>query len=99
VGLPVAAERDDARQTGVHRSALAYGASYVTVLPGDTGPVMRGLLAAEMTAVYGSPTEDDWPMLALSHRRPMMRLYDEEMVYFIGSEEPSRGPRSATPRR
>lgn len=78
----------DARQTGVHRAALAYGASYVTVLPGDSGPVMRGQSPRNMTAVYQDPAEDDWPMFALRVDGPMMRLYDEEMVYFIGSEEP-----------
>ena len=35
--------RMDARQIGVHRAGLAYGASYVTVLPGDPVTVMRGI--------------------------------------------------------
>ena len=83
----------DARQTGVHRSALAYGASYVTVMPGDTGPVVSGYSPREMTAVYGSPTRDDWPMLALTVEGNSIRLYDEEMVYFIGVEKPT--PRTA----
>ena len=29
-------------QIGVHRAALTYGVAYATVLPGDTGPVVRG---------------------------------------------------------
>lgn len=82
----------DARQTGVHRSALAYGASYVTVMPGDTGPVIKGVSPRQMTAVYQDPVDDDWPMLAVRVDGDMIRLYDEEMVYFIGIEKPS--PRS-----
>lgn len=80
----------DARQTGVHRSALAYGASYVTVLPGDTGPVLKGVSPRQMTAVYQDPVDDDWPMLAVRADGDMIRLYDEEMVYFIGIESQPR---------
>jgi hypothetical protein len=82
----------DARQTGVHRSALAYGASYVTVLPGTTGPVIKGVSPRQMTAVYQDPVDDDWPMLAVRVDGDMIRLYDEEQVYFIGVEQ--AGPRS-----
>jgi hypothetical protein len=32
----------DARQTGIHRAALTYGAAYASVLPGDRGPVITG---------------------------------------------------------
>jgi hypothetical protein len=78
----------------VHRSALAYGASYATVMPGDTGPVISGYSPREMTAVYQSPTRDDWPMLALTVEGNAIRLYDEEMVYFIGVEKPTPRPRS-----
>ena len=49
----------DARQTGIHRSALQYGASYATVLPGDTGPVIEGISPRRMTAIYADPTIDD----------------------------------------
>jgi hypothetical protein len=76
----------DARQTGIHRSALQFGASYATILPGDTAPVIKGFSPLEMTAIYQDPTIDDWPMMALEVRGPMMRLYDEEAVYFIGVE-------------
>lgn len=80
----------DARQTGVHRSALAYGASYVTCLPGDTGPVGKGVSPRQMTAVYQDPVDDDWPMMAVRLDGDMIRLYDEEMVYFIGIESQPR---------
>lgn len=89
----------DARQTGVHRSALQYGASYVTVLPslipgaGDAA-FIRGVSPRQMTALYGepmewdprqdSPVDDDWPIMALEVKGQMIRLYDEESVHFIG---------------
>lgn len=86
----------DARQTGVHRAALQYGASYLTVLPGDRGPVMRGVSPRAMTAVYANPADDDWPMLALHVDGSMWRLYDEEQVYFFGVENQPRGPLATT---
>lgn len=80
----------DARQAGVHYSALGYGASYLTVLPGDRGPAMRGVSALQMTAVYQDPVEDEWPMLALRVDGDLLRLYDEEQVYFIGRRNAAR---------
>ncbi|HET6916602.1 MAG TPA: phage portal protein [Acidimicrobiales bacterium] len=77
----------DARQTGINRSALQYGAAYATVLPGDTGPAIHGYSPRRMTAVYQDPTIDDWPFLALDVQGPMLRLFDEECVYYIGSEK------------
>ncbi len=85
------ANQMDARQTGVHRGALAYGVSYVTVLPGDTAPVLRGYSPRRMTTLYG---EDGlWPMFALraepSGREWLYRLYDDEAVYYLsGSDRP-----------
>jgi len=76
----------DARQTGIHRAALQYGASYATVLPGDSGPVIRGYSPRRMTAIYADPTIDDWPMTALDVNGTLLKLYDEEMVYSIGIE-------------
>lgn len=69
----------DARQIGVHRSALAYGAAYVVVLPGAPVPVMRGVSARQMTTVFGD--DDDWPRFALERRRSGWRLFDAEAVY------------------
>jgi hypothetical protein len=43
-----------------------------------------------MTAVYEDPVNDDWPMLALYVDGPMLRLYDETSVYYIGVEKPCR---------
>lgn len=81
----------DARQTGVHRCALGYGAAYTTVLPGDNGPVIRGLSPRAMTAIYASPADDDWPMSALHVDGTMWKLYDEEMIYYIGAANTPTG--------
>jgi hypothetical protein len=58
----------DARQIGVHRASQAYGSAYVTVLPGDPAPVIRGYSPREMTVL---PDQDDpdaeWPWLAMHH--------------------------------
>lgn len=90
----------DARQTGVHRTALQYGVSYVTVLPSlrpndpSNGVYLRGVSPRQMTALYGEPLEwdprrggpvdDDWPIVAMEMNGPMIRLYDEQAVHFIG---------------
>ena len=79
----------DARQTAVHRAALAHGLSYATVLPGDQGPVIRGVSARKMFAVYDDPAEDEWPRYAIraevskidGERHWMIRLYDDQAVY------------------
>jgi len=55
----------DARQIAVHRGALAHGLSYVTVLPGDPVPVIRGVSARKMVTVYQDPIDDEWPMYAV----------------------------------
>lgn len=74
------ANRLDARQTGIHRAACAYGAAYATVLPGDPAPVIRGLSPRRLTALYGD--DPDWPVWALERRRDgTWRLYDDESVY------------------
>lgn len=81
--------RMDARQAEVHRPALTYGASYVTVMPGPKGPVFRPRSPRQILAVYDDPSLDEWPQYALEmwvtekdakrHRRG--RLYDDTNVY------------------
>ena len=77
----------DARQTGVHRAALGYGVGYVTVIPGEPVPVIRGLSPRSLTTVYGE--DDDWPVWALEKRRSadpaktLYRLFDDEMIYWV----------------
>lgn len=79
------ANKLDARQIGVHRAAQAYGSAYVTVLPGDPAPVIRGYSPREMTVL---PDQDDpdaeWPWLAMHHgRNGVHRLIDDEAVYWL----------------
>lgn len=77
--------RMDARQTGIHRAAYAYGAAYAVVLPGDTAPVIRGVSPRSMTAVYGE--DRDWPIWALERMGGgAWRLYDDEAVYFLSQD-------------
>lgn len=71
----------DARQIGIHRAALSYGAAYMTVLPGDPVPVMRGVSPRHLTAVYGD--DDQWPVYALQKRRSDWRLFDDQAVYTL----------------
>lgn len=77
----------DARQTGVHRAGISYDIAYVTVLPGEPVPVIRGVSPRNMTAVYGD--DDDWPAWALEKRRSavkdkhLYRLYDDECCYWM----------------
>lgn len=91
----------DARQTGIHRSALQYGVAYTTVLPSlvsskENAAFIRGVSPRQMTALYGEPMEwdprrdtpvdDDWPIMALEVKGPMIRFYDETTVHFIGTK-------------
>lgn len=76
----------DARQTGVHRSALGYGASYVKVLPGTPNAVVRGVSPRKVSCFYGA--DDMWPQYAIEDitqlgRPATYRLYDRENVYTI----------------
>lgn len=73
--------RFNARQVGLHRAALGYGAAYVTVLPGAPVPVLRAASPRAMTVVYGD--DDDWPRFALEKRRSGWRLIDDEAVYSL----------------
>lgn len=80
----------DARQIGINRAALSYGAAYMTVLPGEPTPVMRGVSPRDMTAVYGD--DDDWPAFALERRRGgVFRLIDDEAVHrlVVGDDSPT----------
>ena len=59
------ANRMDARQSEVYRSALTYGVGYVTVLPGENGPVWRPRSPRQLVAVYEDPQVDAWPQYAM----------------------------------
>lgn len=90
------ANKMDARQIGVHRAALAYGASYVTVLPGDTAPVFRGRSPRTMTVAFADD-DDDWPAFALERRKGLKgrvtwRLFDETSVHTFVEDTKERKP-------
>ena len=59
------ANRMDARQTGIHRAALAYGIAYCVGLPGDPAPLLLPRSPRRLTVVYGDPVDDEWPAFAL----------------------------------
>lgn len=82
----------DTRQTAIHRAALAYGTSYVTVMPGvdSSGPrsVLRGASPRKMYAVYQDPAGDDFPMYTIDvnpsgRDKFMIRVLDEEAAYYL----------------
>lgn len=79
--------RMDARQMGIHRSAISYGAGYAIVLPGDPVPVIRGASPRRLTAVYED--DEDWPALAIELRnsadpgKTLYRLYDDESTFWL----------------
>ena len=80
----------DSRQRRIHRGALAHSISYATCLPGDPLPVMRGVSARRMIAVYGDAAADEWPMFAMQVDKSaggfLVRLFDDEAVHFVGVE-------------
>lgn len=78
----------DARQTIAHRGALEYGTSYVLVLPGDKGPLIRPLSPTRTHALY-LDEDDMWPQFGLVKSGKDMtgghlyRLYDAEATYTL----------------
>lgn len=86
----------DARQIGINRASLSYGAAYATVLPGEDGkgdvPVIRGVSPRNLTALYGP--DDLWPEFALEQRNAvsgeLWRLFDKTSVYTIKVSEDAK---------
>lgn len=89
----------DARQVAIHRSALAYGHAYETILPGvdDFGesiPVMRGISPRRMIALYREPEHDDFPHFAMrcdpakvnGNKGWAVKVYDDECVYYLNAD-------------
>lgn len=60
----------DARQLGLFRAAVTYGASYAVVLPGSPAPVIRPMSPLRLTALYDDPAYDEWPKFAMIVERP-----------------------------
>ena len=83
----------DARQAGLTRSVLKYGASYALAYPGDfngiAGPAVRCFSPRQMTAVYANDW-DEWPMYALYTDRLHTVLVDAEGEYRFGVKNPSQ---------
>lgn len=79
----------DAAQVGVHRSALTYGTAYVSVLPGEPVPVIRGHSPRRMMALY-SEEDDLWPQMALqaepSIGKWLYRLFEPGAVHRFESD-------------
>lgn len=75
------------RQRAVYRAALAYGHSYVTVMPGDKGSVLRGRSPRDLYAVYGDVVEDEYPMYYLLAKGNHFHVVDEEAVHILGNED------------
>lgn len=81
----------DQRQIAVHRAALAYGYSFVSVLPGEDFmgnpmPVIRGISPRKMWAAFDDPASDDWPLYALQvdvqrDKTYKLQLFDENHIY------------------
>lgn len=82
--------RMPSRQHAIHRAALAYGQSFASVLPGDTGAVIRGISPRDIAAVYQDPAEDEYPMYTMrkttSNGKSMYRVLDDEAEYFYSDE-------------
>lgn len=91
------ANRLDARQSAIHRGALAHGLAYATLFPGvmygQDMPVIKGKSARQMLAFYADPANDEWPVYALEGLHPIkdtnensgrrFDLWDDENVYTI----------------
>lgn len=86
--------RMDARQIGLNRGAISYGAAYLVILPGEPVPVWRPVSARRMRAMYADRINDEWPELALEEWfegtpqgfRRRFRLYDSEQVYELAGD-------------
>ncbi|MEU5976380.1 phage portal protein [Streptomyces sp. NPDC047315] len=83
------ANRMDARQHGIYRSVLTYGAAYTLVMPGTPVPVITPFSPRRMTALYEDPVNDEWPKFGVDDRlentatgkRRVVTLYDDTNRY------------------
>lgn len=78
--------RMHSRQRAVYRGALAYGYSYATAMPGDSGAVIRGRSPRDLYAVYGDVVEDEYPLYYLLVKGGHKYVVDEEAVYILGDD-------------
>lgn len=82
-----------AHQISVHRSAIGYGYSFVRCLPGEDFqgkplPILRGVSAKRMFAMYDDPVADDFPesALELMSDNRTWRWYDGDVYHEYHSE-------------
>ncbi|MCX4687287.1 phage portal protein [Kitasatospora purpeofusca] len=68
-------------QSAVHRGALAFGQSYVTVIPGDPFPVVKSAPATSWTVCYES-ADSEWPLWGLRRVRKVLMSDDGEGTQF-----------------
>lgn len=96
------ANRMDARQHGIHRAVLTYGAAYAVVMPGSPVPVVTPFSPRRMTAVYADPVNDEWPIFAVEDRlentadgkRRVVRVYDDKARYTLVGKPDGSGLRA-----
>lgn len=101
------ANRMDARQRGLWRSAIEYGLAYTRVLPGQGGAVVTPLSPRRCTALYEDPINDEWPQLAMvwgkRHKAgaPVPGImYDDQFAYYVTVSEGNGSVRfTAEPQR
>jgi len=93
------ANRMDARQHGIHRSVLTYGAAYAVVMPGKPVPVITPFSPRRMTAVYADSVNDEWPIYGVEDRlentkdgkRRVVRVYDDQARYTLVGQADGSG--------
>lgn len=84
------ANRMDARQSGVHRSALTFGAAYVIGVPGSPSPLLLPRSPQRLTAMYRDAVDDEWPVYALEDvGDERYRLYEAGVVHELVEEKGS----------
>lgn len=79
--------RMQSRQRAIHHAACGYGYAYTSVMPGDTGSVIRGFSPRNMFAVYQDPVVDEYPMYAIRKRDDHYIVTDEIAEYTLGMED------------
>lgn len=93
------ANRMDGRQHGLHRATLKYGVAYNLVLPGSLAgqsmPVITPKSPRRLTAFYGDPVEDEWPLYAVEVKtenradgksRQVVYLYDDQSRFRLAGD-------------
>lgn len=78
--------RMGSRQRAIHHAACGYGYAYTSVMPGDTGAVIRGFSPRDLYAVYQDPVVDEYPMYAIRKRDDHYIVTDEVAEYTLGME-------------